>query len=286
MVKKQIAGVLFLLSITPCFATLATEDPNAAIIRIESMVQKKKASAAAVQDLTDALRDPVANIRVKERAAWALGELDAKSAAPALQEAAKHKGLLVRSAALNALSRLRVASALPTFVSIAESDPILSLRQNATLALGLLQTEKAINPLVKLSEDPAPEIQGASALAMAATHSKKNDFSEILKEMTASPNEYVQERARAGLDAAQQKNTAVLQQLASGDADIRLFAALYFRQHGTSKELQKLNDFWNGEADEETRRQLEMSIKAIKKRAAQAKQKTKPATVPAKKPVK
>ncbi len=252
------------------FAALATMEPEEAVAKIDAMVEKRKISGTQKKDLIDALKDPAANIRVKERSAWALGELEVKSAAPALLEASKHKGLLVRSAAINALSRLKEPSALPRFIDVANNDPILSLRQNATLALGLLQTEKAINPLVKLSEDPTPEIQGAAALAMAATHSKQNNFSEVLKEMTASDNEYVRERAKAGLDVAQRKSAAVMQQLASSDADIRLFAGVYFKQFGTSKELKDIQKAYNGEADDDVRAQLSKSISAIKKRAAQA----------------
>src|SRR5437868_4017899 len=103
------------------------DSPSDEIARIEQIVQNKKASKAVINELIQTLKSPETSIQVKERTAWALGELEARDAGPVLIEAAKNKGLLVRSAALNALIHLRARSALPTFVTIAESDPILSL---------------------------------------------------------------------------------------------------------------------------------------------------------------
>ncbi len=274
------AALIALFVAAPAFCSLVTDDPNDAVARIDTIVQTGKPSAAVVNELVQALKNPDANIRVKERAAWALGELEAKSAAPALIEGCKHKGLLVRSASLNALSRLRTKTALPVFTSIAQSDPILSLRQNATIGLGLLQDDKAIPVLAQLAADPTPEVRGAAALAMAASHSKKNNFSQALEQMKGDENPYVQQRASAGLDVVNRKNNAVAAQLKSTDADVRLFAALYFQHHGNSKDLQELKDAWNGESDEATRAQLQKAIVAVKKRAAAAQTKTPSSTTP------
>lgn len=262
--------------------SLISDTPEEAVARIEEIVLKKKPKPDEIRELVEALKNADTNIRVKERAAWALGELDAKSAVAPLIEAAKHKGLLVRSAALNALIQLRAKSALATMTEIAESDPILSLRQNATLGLGLIQTDKAINPLVKLSEDPNPEIRGASVLSMASLHSKKNSFSEVLKDMSADTSPYVQERVKKGFDVTKRNNKSVLTHLETQDTDIRLFAALYFQQHGGSKDLKSLEKFFSSEADEEVRKELKKSIAAIKRRSAAATAKAKPKTAPAK----
>ncbi len=268
--KKLLTFLLISSVWASSFASLVSDDPEVAAAKIDKIVQQKKASKSEIKEISAALTDPGTTIRVKERAAWALGELDAKSKVPTLIEASKNRGLLVRSAALNSLIRLRPVSALPTFVEIAEGDPILSLRQNATLGLGLLQSDKAIPALVKLAQDPAPEIRGAAALAMASLQSSKNDFSEALKQMAADQNSYVQERANKGLEVASRKNKTVLAHLDSADVDIRLFAALYFTQHGTSKDLKRLRSAANSEADEETRHQLKKSIEATKKRAEKA----------------
>jgi len=233
---------------------------------IDAAVAKKKTTAAFNTALVRALDDETAGIRVRERAAWALGELGVKTAVSALVKAAGHKGLLVRSAAVTSLLRLRPASAIPVFIKIAQSDPILPLRQRAVIALGAFRSEKAIEPLVQLSSDPAPELRGAAALAMAATHSKKNDFSEILTEMAADENSYVRERAERALEIARGKSSEVLNQLKSSDADIRLTAALYFEPKAGSRELGALKDAWNTEPDDDVRDQLQRAIIATKRR--------------------
>ncbi|MCG3204215.1 MAG: hypothetical protein KCHDKBKB_00925 [Elusimicrobia bacterium] len=266
--KKGALLFPLLLSFSSVQSSLVSDSPDEAVQKIEVIVQKKKAKPQEIKDLIAALQHTDTSIRVKERAAWALGELEAKSAVSALIEATQHKGLLVRSAAVHALIHLRSQAALPSLVRIAESDPILSMRQDATLALGLLQTEKAIPPLVKLSEDPNPEIRGASVLAMASLHSKKNNFSQIFEEMSADASPYVQERVKRGWDVAKRSNGKVMAHLEATDVDVRLFAALYFQRHGGSKDLKSLETFKNSEADEETRDQLKKSITAIKKRSA------------------
>jgi HEAT repeat protein len=134
------------------------------------------------------------------------------------------------------------------------------------IALGAFRSEKAIQSLVQLSSDQSPELRGAAALAMAATHSKKNDFSEVLKEMTEDENPYVRERAARGLEIVQAKTPDVLLQLKSGDSDVRFTAALYFEGRGGGKELSALKDAWNTEADEDVRDQLSRSIITTKRR--------------------
>jgi len=238
---------------------------------IDAAVANRKVTPAYSSSLVKALGDNEAGVRVRERAAWALGELGVKSAVPALIKAADHKGLLIRSAAVTALTRLRPSTAVPVFLKIAETDPILPMRQRAVIALGLFRSDKAIQPLVQLSSDPAPELRGAAALAMASTHSKKNDFRELLTEMTADENPYVRERAERGLEIAQGKTGDVLNQLKSSDSDIRLTAALYFDQKGSARELSALKDAWNTEPDEDVRDQLSRAIISSKSRAQQEK---------------
>lgn len=240
---------------------------------IDAIAKKKTTDKNTVTNLIQTLKNPDTEIRIKERAAWALGELGAQSAVGALTEAAQHKGLLIRSAALDSLIRLRAKSALPIITKIAESDPILSLRQRATIGLGLLRSDSSIPVVVKLSSDPSTEIQGAAALAMSALHSKKNDFSEVLKEMTQEVDVYVKSRARVGLDIVSKKSKDVRAHLQSDDMDIRLFAAIYFRHNGVSSDLTSLKDAINGEAQDDIRTEINESIRAIKRRADETKKK-------------
>jgi hypothetical protein len=118
---------------------------------------------------------------------------------------------------------------------------------------------------------------------MAALHSKKNDFSEALGEMTRDQSNFVQDRAKQGLDIVHRKSAAVMKHLGSDDSDERLFAALYFQSHGTQKDLTPLKTEWEGETDEDVKLELEAAMKAIKKRAAGTAPAKKKPTTPTKK---
>ena len=280
---------LFLLAfaLTPrlhaaSFLTMAPEDASA---EIDALVKANKHDAKTVNELMAALKSPDANIKVKERAAWALGQFEVKAAVPLLVQAAKHKGLIVRSAGLDALSHMRAWSGLPVFIDIANNDPILWMRSRATQALGLLRWEKAIQPLVKLSSDPTPEVRGAAALGMAALHSAKNDFSQALGEMASDDSPYVKERVEKALDVVHRKNAAVRAHLENENSDIRLFAAFYFHKFGTAADLSALTNAAAGEADDEARYEINQAIAAVKKRAAAAK-KSRPSAAKSSKPSK
>lgn len=268
--KIVAAALLIGLLAIPASAQLtgpfAGKSEDDVVSLIDSTVASGKATAAFDNAMIKALGDDHVGIRVRERAAWALGELKVKSAVPALLKGAEHKGLLIRSAAVTALERLRPPSAVPVLLKIAQSDPILPLRQRTIVALGAFRSEKTIQPLVQLSSDPAPELRGASALAMSALQSKKNDFSQALKEMTADENAYVKERAERALEIAKGKTADVLNQLKSGDADIRFTAALYFEQKGRAIELGALKDAWNTESDDDVRDELQRAILTTKHR--------------------
>jgi HEAT repeat protein len=272
--KKPLALFLgvFLLSLTRGltasipFDTGTTEEITRAI---DTVVAKKIKDTKTLSALARAVQKEETNIKVRERAAWALGQLEDRKHIDILVKAARHKGLLIRSAALNSLLHMRSRSGLPVYIEIAENDPVLSLRQRAVVALGLLRWEKTITPLVKLSSDPKEEIRGISTLAMAATHSSANDFSEALGEMKVDPSLYVQERAHKALDVIQRKNTLVREHLESTDADIRLFAALYFHFHGTSADSTALKASMDGEPNDEVRYEMGKAIAAIKQRAAE-----------------
>lgn len=255
---------------TPPQRSHADESDDQTLEQIEVGVKSRQASAQDVATLIQLLQSDTSTIPIKERAAWALGfvgEKD-KNTVPVLLKAAEHKGLLVRSAAINSLIRLRAKSALPILEKVAAADPILAVRRDATLGLGLLESEKAIQPLVELSSDASADIRGAAALAMSALQSKKNDFREILKEIKADADPSVQERAGQALLIAKGKNAAIRPQLASTDRDVRLFTALYFLRHGTAADKKAVQAAADGEADDEVRGVLEEANAAIKKRSA------------------
>jgi HEAT repeat protein len=133
--------------------------------------------------------------------------------------------------------------------------------------MGLLRWEKAVNDLAQLSSDERPEVRAAAVLAMAATHSKKNDFSQILKEMKTDPDPYVQARAQTALDLVQGKRDVIASFLESDDADTRLFTAQYYHYQGTQADLKQVKDAANGESDDAVRAELKDAARAIEKRA-------------------
>lgn len=238
------------------------------IAHIDQMVKNKTRDKTALASMAALLQDPNASVGVRERVAWAMGQLDMRSDVNKLISAAKDKGLLVRSAALNALIRMRARSAYPVFLDIAKNDPVLSLRQRAVLGMGLLRWEKAVNDLAELSSDERSEVRAAAALAMAATHSKKNNFTQILNEMKSDPDAFVQARAQAGLELAQGKRDLVAARLEDTDADVRLFAAQYYHYQGTQADLKRVKDAANGESDEYVRLELVDAGRSIEKRIA------------------
>jgi HEAT repeat protein len=253
----------------------AHADDAPTLAAIEAAVAAHKATPAAIHLWIGLLSSESSSIPVKERTAWALGLLGKNNTrtVPALLKAAEHKGLLVRSAAVNSLVRLRAKAALPTLEKIAKTDPILNVRREATLGLGLLASDPAIPALVDLSLDATPEVRGASALAMSALQSKKNSFIDALQSMLTDDNPYVQERVKDALVMAQKKNVDTRALLASSEQDVRLFAAFYFLRYGASADKTAVQVAYDGESDDDVRQMLADANIAIKKRAAVAKKK-------------
>lgn len=247
------------------------DDAQNTLSYIEEAVAQKKTDKTTIERLKKELADDTGDVRVRERAAWALGKLGATSAVQTLLQAAQNKGLLVRSAAINALVELRSSAALPILLETSKSDPILVVRQRSALALGLIRSEKAIPTLVDLSSDPREEIRGATALALGAMHSQKNDATQILKEMTQDTSPYVQDRAQHALDGIKKPVDQLRTHLSSSDPDVRLFAAVHFGKRGRSSDVKFLKEAAGGDADEDVRKEINLAIKAIQKRAAAAK---------------
>ena len=236
---------------------------------IDFLVQQKSpTNKKTISNLTKTLSHPNTPVLLKERIAWAFGELNLRSQVKALSDAAAHPSLLVRSAALDSLMRFRARTAFPHYVEISSNDPALILRQKATVAMGLLRWEKTIPHLVKLSDDPKEEIRGAAVLSMAATHSNKNSFKEILTDMSKDPSPYVQERVRKGMDIVNRKNKTVRTHFQSKDGDIRLFAALYLHYYGRKGDLASLKNSFKKEGNPHIKFEINQALKGIRKRVA------------------
>ncbi len=251
----------------------ADEATDQTLASIEAAVKANKASPKIIHEWIALLGNDNTPISIKERTAWGLGMVGAKDkeTVPALLMAAEHKGLLVRSAAVNSLIRLRAKPALATLEKVARQDPILNLRRDATLGLGLLESDKAIQAVVDLSSDATPEVRGAAVLSMSALQSKKNNFIQAIQEMVADENPYVQERAKDAMLMAQRKNASARDLLSSSDQDIRLFAALFFLRNGGKADLKAVQSAYDGESDDDVRKMLTDANIAMKKRTANKK---------------
>lgn len=261
--------VLVFLAAKAVFAAsvpFGSGNPDEIVAAIDNVVKSNKPDKNFLGSFSGVLNDAQTPILVKERLAWAAGQLKLTKFVPDLIKAARHPSLIVRSAAVDALVRIRAGSALPTLLEVAASDPTLRLRVRATHGAGLLRSSNAVQPLVNLSSDPREEVRAAAALAMAATHSKKNDFTEILAEMAADQSPYVQQRARLGLDYVRQNTEALRKHLSSGDADLRLFAGLYFQHHGDRSDLTPVKTRLKNEPDEDARHQMELAVRGINNR--------------------
>lgn len=257
-------GFFLLFGIIP--STLA-DSPEETVAQIESLVKNHSTDKSAISSMVVQLNDPAAPIHVRERAAWAIGQLNLKHETGKLIQAAGHKSLLIRGAALGALIHLRAKEAFAIILQSAQSDSILSLRQQSTLGLGLLGLDQGVKPLAALSSDTRIEVRASAALAMAMLQSKRNDFSGILQEMTTDADPAVQERAKIGLDLAQKKNGEILAHLKSEDVDVRLASAHYFLTSGSKTDLADVKEAFNQEANEEVRQELENAVKVIEKKA-------------------
>jgi len=102
--------------------------------------------APAVEPLISALRNR--NPKVRANAAWALGELEERSAVDGLRRATKDSKKEVRSAAVAALARIGDASAVaPLAKQLRDRDPTVAL--DAAHSLGKLGGPAAVEILIK-----------------------------------------------------------------------------------------------------------------------------------------
>ncbi len=250
-----------ILFISPLFAKLEPTTES-----IDKAVQGKKRDTQTKLALAKFLSDPGTPVLVKERAAWALGQLDIRSQNKALLKAGENKSLLVRSAALDSLIRLRASSALPLLKKTAAEDPVFSLRFKAIVGMGLLRQADAIATLVKLAQDSNEEIRGVTALAMAALQSKKNDFGDAMDYLGKDKSSFVQERAKIGKEIVNKNSSAVLNKLESADPVVRLFAAQYFHYHGKAGHISSLKNHLAAEINGDVKHELDLAVKGIQNR--------------------
>lgn len=117
----------------------------------------------AVAALGATLRDD--HPEVRDRSAWALGELEEPSAVPMLVGALTDSDPAVRSRAVWALGEIEDVAAVPGLV-IALKDGDAQLRSKAAWALGEIEDARAVPALVQALKDPHWEVRKMSAWAL------------------------------------------------------------------------------------------------------------------------
>jgi len=118
---------------------------------------------AAVPALTKTLRD--ADARVRAKAAWALGEIEDASAVDGLIATLKDADATVRRQAAWALGEIESALAVPA-LSAALADVDQSVRKTAVWALGEIEDVSAVTALLETLADTDAEVRRQSAWAL------------------------------------------------------------------------------------------------------------------------
>jgi HEAT repeat protein len=102
---------------------------------------------------------------VRDRAAWALGELEEPSAVPALARALGDQDATVRRKAAWALGEIEDPSAVPALLDTL-NDVDEQLRSKAAWALGEVEDARAVPGLVAALKDPHWEVRKMAAWAL------------------------------------------------------------------------------------------------------------------------
>lgn len=120
--------------------------------------------AKVVAALGDRLADPHADVR--ERSAWALGEIEDAAAVPALTRALHQDAdRRIRVRAAWALGEIEHTSAVSGLVAVL-NDSDVELRKKAAWALGEIESESAVDGLVKALKDPDAGMRREAAWAL------------------------------------------------------------------------------------------------------------------------
>ena len=115
--------------------------------------------------LSRSLADTEPNVR--KRSAWALGALDASEAVPALVEALKDSDGGVREQVAWALGAIGDRRAVDGLIG-ALSDSVASVRKQAAWALGALGDKRAVQGLMKALKDSDAGVRKQAAWALGA----------------------------------------------------------------------------------------------------------------------
>ncbi len=135
--------------------------------------------------------DPV----VRERAAWALGQLHWRPAIPALIQRLKDPAPEVRGVAAWALGFIKQRSAIPAVIATLQDEDAY-VREMAVLALGAMGDPEAVEALIPLTRDPASGVRSVSTRALGQLGTER--AGEALGAMLASDSDEHTRQMAAG----------------------------------------------------------------------------------------
>ncbi|HEY2881265.1 MAG TPA: HEAT repeat domain-containing protein, partial [Pirellulales bacterium] len=203
----------------------------------------------AIEPLAEALKDPSQTVR--EVAACALYEMrynsdtcdkeDLQPAAEALAAALTDPSESVRNYAAIALAHLGDSRAADTLINVvAAADQTELLYFNAGSYLSELHAPRTFEPLLRLLNDPRPEVRSTATRALIGFHDPQ--AIEPLVTLLSDPAPMVREAAaRAlGFNKAEQAVGVLFILLADGDASVRIAAAEALGRIGQAKAIEPL----------------------------------------------
>lgn len=119
--------------------------------------------ASAVDPLLNALKD--SEVRVRARAAWALGEIEDAAAVTGLVAALADSDATVREKSVWALGEIEAESALDGLVPLL-TDVDAKVRRQVVWALGEIESARAVPDLTRALADGDPEVRRQAAWAL------------------------------------------------------------------------------------------------------------------------
>lgn len=113
-------------------------------------------SLKAVDELMKIIKHPDSSIRSKS--VWALRQLDSEAVMPIIFGAVEDSDSHVRTTAIRVIGELGSEQGVPLLLEILTKEPITSVREAAVGVLGKLDSEAAILPLLRATQDTAHNV--------------------------------------------------------------------------------------------------------------------------------
>ena len=235
------AGLLILSS--SVLAAPEISDPLTSLKDPDPAVRRAAIDQVVYQDMRRGLRPLRAeladsNVLVRESAAWALGQMRDASAASLLAARWKEeKSLLVKSAIVEAMGKIRSEEESPAVLEQAfrARSPILS--RPAAIGLGLFCEWAKARVLLDRVKDSSPRVREAIALALAPY--KEAESKAALEDLAMDPIATVKDRAVFSLKLQEEGEGffgAAAQGLKSPDSSVRRISARLLGLRGALKE--------------------------------------------------